>query len=127
MTSQNIGMSKRSIEFLENNCHIILHCAAVVDFNERLDKAIELNVLGSLRLMELAQRCKNLQAFVHTSTAYVNSNRRGGIDEKLYPLGFEPEAILRKVKTMNVSELEKVTVTGFLGDWPNTYTFTKAM
>ena len=127
MTQSGIGLSKEDLETLTRDVDVIVHCAAIVDFNERLDRAIELNVLGSLRLLAIAQQSSRLSAFVHVSTCYVNSNRRGWMDEKLYPLGFEPDEMLRRVSSMKETELEKITVTGLLGDWPNTYTFTKAM
>jgi len=78
-------------------------------------------------MLDLAKRCKQLESHVHISTCYVNSNFEGWIDEKLYDLGFDPEEVLKQVSALNTSQLEKVTVTGILRDWPNTYTFTKAM
>ena len=97
MTQNGIGLGKEDSETLTRDVDVIIHCAAIVDFNERLDKAIELNVLGSLRLLAIAQQCSRLSAFVHVSTCYVNSNRRGWMDEKLYPLGFDPDEMLRRV------------------------------
>jgi FlaA1/EpsC-like NDP-sugar epimerase len=57
LTQINCGISADVLTELYSNVHIILHCAAVVDFNERLDRAIELNVLGTLRMLDLAKRC----------------------------------------------------------------------
>lgn len=127
LTQNNVGLSKKDQDMLHRELDAIIHCAAIVDFNERLDRAVELNVMGSLRMMEIAKKCKHLGAFIHVSTCYVNSNRRGLIDEKIFPLGFDPEAMIKKVRNLTVAELEKIAVTGLLGDWPNTYTFTKAM
>lgn len=127
LTQQHVGLSDHDLQLILSNVTIILHCAAVVDFNERLDRAIELNVLGTLRMLDIAKRCHHMSAFVHVSTCYVNSNRRGWIDETVYPLGFEPESILQKVGSMQISELDRLAGTGFLGEWPNTYTYTKAM
>ena len=36
-----------------------------------------MNVLGSLRVLAIAKKCRNLEALVHTSTCYVNYNRHG--------------------------------------------------
>ena len=127
MTQHGVGLRPDDYELLLRSVDVIIHCAAIVDFNERLDRAIELNVLGSLRLLAIARQCSRLAAFVHVSTCYVNSNRRGWMDERLYPLGFDAEEMLRRVQAMKETELEKITVTQLLGDWPNTYTFTKAM
>lgn len=117
LTQSACGISPDMQVQLQNEVNIILHCAAVVDFNERLDRAIELNVLGTLRMLDLAKQCQNIAAFVHVSTCYTNSNRRGWIDEKVYPLGFEPEDVLQRVGNMHSSELERLAGTGFLGEW----------
>jgi hypothetical protein len=83
--------------------------------------------LGTLRLFEIAQSCRHVQAFVHVSTAYVNSNRDGWVDEKVYPLGFDAEAMVKRIQGMTETELSTAPISGLLGAWPNTYTFTKAM
>ena len=127
LTLAEIGLTTELLHEIYPKLNMIIHSAAIVDFNERLDRAVELNVLGSLRLMEIAKRCAHMESFVHVSTAYVNSNRRGWIEEKLYPLGYDPDEMLHKVREMKVSELDKIAGSGLLAEWPNTYTFTKAM
>lgn len=127
MTQSQVGLSPTDLEYFKSNINVIIHCAAIVDFNERLDRAVELNVNGSLRLLQLAQQCVSMDGFIHISTAYVNSNRRGWIDEKIYNLGFDPEEMLNKIGQLKETELEKITGSGILGEWPNTYTFTKAI
>lgn len=129
VTHIQVGLSAKDLEMLRTSVNHIIHCAANVDFNERLDRAVELNVYGSLRLMEIAQKFTDLHSFLHVSTCYVNSNRRGQVGEKMYPLGFDPEVVLKKIQGLSQSELQKdqLTSTGLLREWPNTYTFTKAM
>lgn len=128
LTAEKVGLSDHDYEMLADEVNIIVHCAAVVDFNERLDRAIELNTLGSLRMLDLAKKCKDLGSFVHVSTCYVNSNRDNGhIEEKLYPLGFDPEEMIDRVSKLSSTELDTVATSGILGNWPNTYTMTKAM
>ena len=39
---------------------------------------------GTLRIFELSQACKNLENFVHISTAYTNCDRKGYIEEEIY-------------------------------------------
>ncbi len=128
LTQAHVGISEADRAQLHENVNIIIHCAAVVDFNERLDRAIELNAMGSLRMLEIGKQCKNLGAFLHVSTCYVNSNRPDGhIEEKVYPLGFDIEEMIAKVMKMPPSDLENISTTGLLHSWPNTYTMTKAM
>lgn len=79
-----LGLSEKDYTELVEKCHIILNCAASIDFNARLDQAIESNIKGSLRMMQLAKDMKNLEIFTHVSTCYVNCNMTGLIREEIY-------------------------------------------
>ena len=61
-----------------------MNCAASIDFNARIDQAIDANIRGSLRMMKLAQSVKNLDVFTHISTCYVNCNIKGLIKEEIF-------------------------------------------
>jgi hypothetical protein len=54
-------------------------------------------------MMDLAEECKNLQSFVHVSTAYANSNRSGFIEEKIYdlPNNEDPQNVIQSILKMN--------------------------
>lgn len=67
-----------------NTCNIIINCAASIDFNQRLDGAIQSNIRGSLRMLTLAKMVKNLDIFTHVSTCYVNCFMKGLIKEQIY-------------------------------------------
>jgi fatty acyl-CoA reductase len=69
------------LELVINTCNIIINCAASIDFNQRLDGAIESNIKGSLRMQSLSRSIKNLDIFTHVSTCYVNCNMKGLINE----------------------------------------------
>jgi glycerone phosphate O-acyltransferase/fatty acyl-CoA reductase len=126
ITHAGCGVSASDFEIMSLSVKVVFHCAASIDFDERIDRAMELNVHGPLRMLELAFKFPELKTFVHVSTCYVNSNRPGEtIEEKIYPLAFDPEQVISQVAKMQVQDLEKVPFTGFLREWPNTYTFTK--
>lgn len=62
------------------------------------------------------------------STAYVNCNRQGFIEEKIYDLenDEDPEALIEAISKMNPQDIidnEKQII----GKYPNTYTFSKSM
>lgn len=69
------------------NCNIILNSAASVNFDDPLKEALQINYFGCLRMLDLAKECKNLEVFTHVSTCYVNCNRSGYIEEKIYDTG----------------------------------------
>ena len=56
-----------------------------------------------MRLLELAKNTKKKAIFTHVSTAYVNSNRGGRIEEKVYDLenGKDPEELLAEIMKLN--------------------------
>lgn len=65
--------------------------------------------------------------FLHVSTCYVNCEKLGYIEEKIYDLpGEAPEDIVAKILKMSVPEVERLTPS-LIQNFPNTYTFTKSL
>ncbi|CAK65858.1 unnamed protein product (macronuclear) [Paramecium tetraurelia] len=127
MLKDGLGLAQHDRQIIINNVNIIINCAASVDFNARLDDAIQINVRGPQRFIALAQQIKNLENFIHISTAYVNSDKGGYIEEKIYDPGQENlEQLVTQLLKTPVSILEK-NVKDIIGDFPNTYTFTKCI
>ena len=80
---------------------VVINCAASVNFDDPLLDALEINYFGCLRMLELAKECKNILAFTHVSTAYVNSNLPGNslVEEKVYdlPNNEDPEEFIARI------------------------------
>ncbi|XP_070611331.1 fatty acyl-CoA reductase 2 [Erythrolamprus reginae] len=125
LTQKNLAISSEDIEELVSEVNVIFHCAATVRFDEPLKDALLLNVMGTQQLLRLAHQMKNLEALIHVSTAYSNCNRRH-IEEVFYPVPVEPKQLLDMVMWMDDSLVELITP-NLIGDWPNTYTFSKAL
>lgn len=106
--------------------NIVINSAASIDFNSRLDEAININIKGTLRVYDLVTKMKNLQNFVHISTAYVNCNHQGWVEERIYDIDQDPEKLIQDLLKIPISELERQTPK-LIGKYPNTYTFTKSM
>ena len=128
VSKENLGIGQAELEELKESVQAIIHCAATVEFQERLDQAIRLNIFGPLRVLELAKDCRRLQSFVHVSTAYANSNLpEGPIEERLYPMHLDPEQVIKMVLDIeDPKEIEKITP-NLIKNYPNTYTFTKSI
>lgn len=75
LLKEGLGLSKEDENMITDNVNIIINCAASVDFNSTIVDALSINFYGSRRIMDLAIKSKNLNNFVHISTAYVNSDR----------------------------------------------------
>ncbi|XP_021182232.3 putative fatty acyl-CoA reductase CG5065 [Helicoverpa armigera] len=122
ITRVNLGLSDNVLNILEDEVSVVFHLAATVAFKLPLKDAIRINVNGTENVIELCRRLKKLQAFVHVSTAFTNSDRKE-IDEVVYPMPIKLEDA-RKVAE-SFSHKERI-IDVFLGKKPNTYTFSKA-
>ncbi|KAL3271472.1 hypothetical protein HHI36_021958 [Cryptolaemus montrouzieri] len=105
--------------------NFVIHCAATVRFDEKLKVAAYINVRGVRDLLKIAGQIKNLKGFLHVSTAYSNCNRKT-IDETFYKPGISYNHLLELVEMLDEEKLEKITPT-LIGNWPNTYVFTKCI
>jgi fatty acyl-CoA reductase len=65
----------------------IIHSAATVSFDSPLDRAVEINLLGPVRIVELCQKLGVTPHLVAVSTCYVAGNRRGNAPEELVSAG----------------------------------------
>lgn len=66
--------------------------AANVRFDQDLDYALLLNTGGTLKMLQLAENMKKLQAFVHVSTAYCHCER-DVLEEKIYRAPHNPKLV----------------------------------
>lgn len=77
----NLGLDEAVQEDLAKQVHVLIHSAATVVFDERLDLALQINTLSPGRLLALARRAH--APLVHVSTAYVSGTRQGLIAERI--------------------------------------------
>ena len=70
-----------------------------MSFNEPLQDALNINYFGSLRMLNLGKECKNMKAYCHVSTCYVNSNMSTDltVDEEIYNPDIDVDGIVGKV------------------------------
>lgn len=58
LLEEGLGLSPSDHKLLTEELHIIINSAASIDFNAPLYDAIQINVLGTLRMYKLATECK---------------------------------------------------------------------
>ncbi len=80
LTHDRLGIDPARYEELTQQVDIVINIAATVVFDEPVDLALKLNVLGPQRIVELARACKDA-VLLHVSTAYVNGQLTGSIPE----------------------------------------------
>ena len=75
-----LGLDEEGRELIAS-CHTIVHSAARVSFDSPLDAAVEVNLVGPLRVLSLIQETGSGAHLVAVSTAYVAGSRRGRAPE----------------------------------------------
>ena len=66
---------------------VVIHSAATVSFDSPLDRAVEINLLGPVRIAQLCHDLGITPHLVAVSTCYVAGNRRGNAPEELVSAG----------------------------------------
>jgi fatty acyl-CoA reductase len=84
-----------------------------------------MNILGVKQVIDLCKELKNLNVFIHVSTAYANCDRRH-ISEEVYNSPIKPEKLLEAIEWIDEDIINYLTPK-VIGKRPNTYTFTKAI
>lgn len=120
---ENLGLSPQDRQTLVDNVNVVIHSAATLDFQESLRPTVNVNLLGTRRIMELCKDAKNLKVMVHVSSAYVNSFLTEA-HEKVYEAPEDAEKVISLVSTLNDEALLEIEPK-LLKSHPNTYTFTK--
>ncbi len=107
--AEGLGLDPRSRERLAGQACDVVHCAASVSFSLPLERARQVNVHGTRRMLELAELCRargGLRRFSYVSTAYVAGTHVGEFREDQLEVGqafhnpyerskFEAERIVR--------------------------------
>lgn len=125
LTLPDLGLSEESQEILKQEVNCIFHFAATVRFDEKLRTAVNINVRSVRDLISLAKKMKNLKSFINVSTAYSNCVYKK-IDEKFYDVPISPDNLITLVECLDEDKLTQITPI-LLGNYPNTYVFTKAI
>jgi len=121
ITLPRLGMSHEDLTTIIEKVSVIFHVAAAVRFDEELRKAMLMNVEGTRSIIDLAQKVLELKALVHVSTAYAHCNIPC-IDERFYRNHDNLDDVIE-----NISNNEDLDEKALIGEYPNTYTFTKAI
>ncbi|XP_053203121.1 putative fatty acyl-CoA reductase CG5065 [Panonychus citri] len=120
-----LGISDDQLKLLQENVSVIIHSAATVKFNEKLRQAVNINLVGTRRMIKLAHSLTKLKAFVHVSTSYSNCDLET-IENKIYPQKIDPQQLIDCTNWMSDDMINDI-LPKLLDKRPNTYTLTKAL
>lgn len=94
-------------------------------FDDTLKYAVLMNTRGTHEILKLSSQMKFLESFVYVSTTYSNTHKKV-IEEKIYPPPGDWRKIIKIAENYDNHTLETYA-SKILGEFPNTYTFTKAL
>lgn len=103
-----LGMNESDRKLLIEKVTVVFHCAANVRFDQELAGAVNMNTLGTDRVLKLAVEIKQLKVFAHVSTAYCQCNE-DVLEERAYAAPHDPLAIATMTKNLDTEILEYLT------------------
>jgi thioester reductase-like protein len=126
LTLPALGIGERGVARLCEEVGEIVHGAATVSFGEPLQRARQINVAGTSRMLDLAERCAaagGLRRFTYISTAYVAGEHAGCFSEDDLDVGqrfrnsyeqskFEAETVVRERHGLPVTIVRPSIVVG---------------
>ncbi|KAJ8687688.1 hypothetical protein QAD02_023482 [Eretmocerus hayati] len=124
-TRDGLGIKEEDAEILKKNVTVIVNMAANVRFDLPLKTAVNINTKSAFNVIAFAKQCKQVESFVHVSTAYCHCEEPV-LEERYYPSGESAEEIMQIVNEIPDAKLEILTPK-ILGSQPNTYAFTKGL
>lgn len=102
----NLGLNDIEEQLLINDVHAVFHCAASVRFDYPLKTAVNLNTTGTLRMLQLAEKMKNLLIFTYMSTAFCQKME---LEEKYYQAFANPLHVIELTNMLNEEALDVIT------------------
>ncbi|KAF9415356.1 cyclin-dependent kinase inhibitor far1 [Entomortierella beljakovae] len=123
------GISPENMRMIQSDTSVFIHSAASVRFDEPLYIPFNMNTLGTMRGLDIANGMPYLASFVHVSTAYLwPDGFPSNCQEKITPfLMGDHEKIFKALTKMSKKEMEEYGETEVLKVFPTTYMFSKAM
>ncbi|XP_076658436.1 fatty acyl-CoA reductase wat [Halictus rubicundus] len=120
-----LGISPTDRAIITREVSIVMHVAATVRFDEKMNLAVPINVRSPKAVIDLCKEMPGLKSLVHVSTAYANCPM-SVIEERVYDPPMDADKLMTLIDCVDEKLLEEITPR-LLGIWPNTYTFTKAV
>ena len=82
IADMHLGLAADELKKLSRDLTDIYHLAAISYLGVPDDQMWQVNVQGTVNLLELAEEARHLQRFNHVSTTFVSGNREGVITEE---------------------------------------------
>ncbi|XP_049522439.1 fatty acyl-CoA reductase 1-like [Dermacentor silvarum] len=120
----DLGLSKTDMATIIAEVSVVFHLAATVKFYDSLKRLVQLNVMGTRRMVDICRQMPNLCAFVHVSTAYSNWSKRD-VQEMVYPAPIDAQSLMEITESLGETAAGPMSKLQF--GQPNNYALTKAV
>ncbi|XP_052738911.1 putative fatty acyl-CoA reductase CG5065 [Bicyclus anynana] len=121
----NLGIPDIIEQELQKECQIVVNNAACVSFNLPVRKAVQMNTMGTQKVLQLAEKMKKLEVFLHVSTSFCH-DYIDVLEEKIYKAKHNPLDIINMLKWMDDDTLAALQPE-LIKPYPNTYGYTKSL
>lgn len=121
----DLGISSVDLDMIKNEISIIYHFAATLKLEAPLKDNVNMNTTGTLRILKIAKQVKNLNLFVHLSTAFCYPDYEF-LGETTHPPTVSPYDVIRLCEWLDDKQLAILTPS-LLGIHPNCYTYSKRL
>lgn len=101
-----LGINEKDEQELIENVNIIFHCAAKAKFSLTLREALTFNTLGTLWILQLSEKMKNLIVFSHFSTVYCCPQRKV-MHEDYTPPSADPYEVIKLLTSTRQADLDE--------------------
>ncbi|KAK4877897.1 hypothetical protein RN001_010403 [Aquatica leii] len=119
-----LGLNDEDLtELRQVNC--VFHCASTAYFDDKLVPAVMVNIGGVTEILSQCQKMPNLKSIICMSTVYTHSAGQE-ISEAFYNVPLSGNDLLTLIAILKEPMAENVASV-IIGNWPNVYTFTKAV
>jgi alcohol-forming fatty acyl-CoA reductase len=121
--ADDLDLTKSDLSTIVNEVDTVFHAMASVKFDEPMENAININILGTKRVLDLVKQIRNLKAHVHVSTCYTQCHRTL-LAEKIDVSPINCQQFLEITTNLSTEEVENLK-DELMDGMPNTYTLTK--
>lgn len=105
--------------------HIVFHLAAFTKMNASLKVGVQMNLIGTKNVLDVAKLMPKLIQFIHTSTTFCCADEKV-LYEKVYDHPHNPNDLMDCAEWMSEDLMSKLE-TSLLGFQPNTYVYVKRL
>ncbi|CAO1370778.1 unnamed protein product [Diamesa serratosioi] len=124
-TKPSLNLNHDHFNRVVQRTNIVFHLAAFTKMNASLKSSIQMNLVGTKNVLDLAKQMPKLIQFIHTSTTFCCADEKI-LYEKVYDHPHNPNDLMSCAEWMS-EEMMSTMEKSLLDFQPNTYVYTKRL